>query len=264
VVTATSGFDHIDLKATAERGVTVMHTPDANAASACELTWALILACARKLPSGAKALKAGDWTREPLVGTQVSGKTLGIVGLGRIGTRVARVGQALGCRIIAFDPYLDESDFTRHCAERVGFDELLRIADIVSFHVPATTETKFMLRREGLEAMNRHAILVNASRGSVVSERDLTEALRERWIGALGLDVFEREPLPRDSKLLNFQNVVMTPHLGAATHEAFAAASREAALKLIAYQQRGEISDALPPRADWFTASFGLGSGPGT
>lgn len=253
IVTATSGFDHIDFEATKKRGITVMYTPDANSASACELTWALTLACTRRLLDAHRAVKAGDWKRVPLIGTQLAGKTYGIVGLGRIGTRVANVARALGMKLVAFDPYQDA--FASDIA-RVSFEELLKLSDVVSFHVPKTDETRLMLGAHHLEEMNRQSILVNTSRGTIVSERDLVLALENGWIAALGLDVFEREPLARDSKLVRFSNVVLSPHLGATTTEAFAAASRDAARKLIAYAKSRAASDVLPPNEPWFHSGF--------
>jgi D-3-phosphoglycerate dehydrogenase len=263
VVSATSGFDHFDFSATLRRtGLAVMHTPNANAASACELTLALMLACSRKLIDAHRAVKAGNWNREALVGRELHGQTIGIIGLGRIGSRVARIAHAFGMKVVAFDPYVEEEAFARTSAERISFEELLKVADVVTFHVPKTDETHHMLSSQDLENMNRTAILVNVSRGSVIAERDLLHALSEGWIAACGLDVFEREPLPRDSRLTAFPNVVLSPHLGATTHEAFAAASREAAEKLIAFVTSGAVSDLLPPRESWYHESFGVRSAP--
>ena len=252
IITATSGFDHIDLQATSAHSpnLKVMHTPEANAASACELTWALVLACARRLPQSHQALKAGDWTRETLVGQELHGRTYGVVGLGRIGSRVARIASAFGMQVVAFDPYIEK--FPQEVSS-VAFEELLRIADVISFHVPATDETRHMLNQNGFAALSRQAIVVNTSRGSVIRERDLLQALNAGKVFACGLDVFEREPLPRDSALLTFPNVVLTPHLGATTGAAFAAASHEAVDKLQRYVESGVTSDLLPPNAPWFS-----------
>jgi D-3-phosphoglycerate dehydrogenase len=254
IVTATSGFDHIDLKETQARGIKVMHTPDANAASACELTIGLAFACARKLVDAHRAVKTGAWRREPLVGQELCGKTWGIVGLGRIGSRVAVVAQALGMKTIAFDPYRDSFPAN---VTRMALDELLKLADVVSFHVPATSETRTMLNAARFAEMNHGALIINTSRGSVISERDLLEALNNGWVAGAGLDVFEREPLARDSKLNTFSNVVLSPHLGAAPNEAFFAASREAAEKILAFARDGSVSDPLPPlNAPWFELGF--------
>ena len=257
IITATSGFDHIDLTETESRKLNVMYTPEANAASACELTWALVLACARRIPEAHRAIKGGEWKREALVGRELSGKTYGIVGLGRIGSRVAKVAVALGMKAIALDPYKEDEHFAAVGATRVSLEEILRLSDVISFHVPSTPETQYLLGRNFLETMNPDIILVNTSRGSLVSEKDLIEALANRWIAACGLDVFEREPLSRQSQLLSFPNVVLTPHLGATTKEAFSAGSMEAAEKLIAFVASGAVSDSLPPQEPWWAAGFG-------
>ena len=264
IITATSGFDHIDLEATARRNIDVAFTPQANVTSAAELTWGLMLACMRRLVEAHRAIKSGEWRREALVGRELKGKTLGIVGLGRIGSRVARFANAFEMKVVAFDPYKEPEAFSQLGAARVAFEELLMLSDIVTFHVPATAETKFMLSPLNMESMNRHAIIINASRGSVIAEQDLVKALNEGWIAGAGLDVFEREPLPRDSRLLTFQNVVMTPHLGATTGEAFAEASLEAALKMQQYispdlsHGAQSLKDKLPPDDAWYRAGFSM------
>ncbi len=256
IVTATSGFDHIDLKLTAARNITVMHTPDANAASAAELTWALVLACARRIAEAHRGIKAGDWNRESLFGTELSGKTYGIVGLGRIGSRVAKVARAFDMNVIAYDPYQESEQFVAARAQRVSYEELFKLSDVLSFHVPATNETHFMLNEANIEFLNRGVILVNASRGSVIAEKAMIMALENGWLTAVGLDVYEREPLPRQSPLMSHPNVVMTPHLGATTGSAFSQASREAAEKIQRFvhspAESRESADRLPPEAEWF------------
>lgn len=256
IVTATSGFDHIDLEATKERGLIVMYTPEANAASAAELTWGLVLACARRIPEAHRAVKSGEWRREALLGVQLQGRTYGVVGLGRIGTRVARIARAFGLKVIGFDPYKEDEYFAAEGVDRVSLEELLKLSDVLSFHVPATEETHHMLKEANLEYLNRGAILVNTSRGSVISEEDLITSLENGWIRACGLDVFEREPLPRHSGLTGYPNVVLSPHIGATTAEAFSAASREAAEKIRAFASRQESSDRLPPEESWYLMGF--------
>jgi D-3-phosphoglycerate dehydrogenase / 2-oxoglutarate reductase len=254
IVTATSGFDHIDLDAAEKWGVTVMFTPEANVESAAQQTWALVLACANRIPQAHRGMKAGEWNREAVTGFELSHKTYGIVGLGRIGKRVAQIANAFNMNVIAFDPYTDESSFRQVDAERVAYEELLKRSDVLSFHVPKTTETEAMLNRSQFEYIHRGMTIVNTSRGSVIHEADLCEALENGWIGAVGLDVFEKEPLPRQSKLLNHSNVVLTPHCGANTTEAFAKASEQAALKLIRFFVDSSTSDTLPPKAAWYGA----------
>ncbi len=254
IITATSGFDHIDLKSAQKWGVTVMHTPNANIESAAQLTWALVINCASRVSQAQRMLKAGEWNRDFVIGTELHGKTYGIVGLGRIGLRIAQIAEAFGMNVIAFDPYAPESHFRESLAERASYEEILKRSDVLSFHVPKTTETEKMLNRSHFEYINRNMILVNTSRGSVIDEKDLVEALQNNYLLAVGLDVFEKEPLPRQSSLLQFQNVVLTPHCGGNTSEAFAKASEQAALKLIHFFQDATTSDTLPPKADWYGA----------
>ena len=254
IITATSGFDHIDLVAAEKWGVTVMFTPEANIESATQITWALILTSCSQITQSHKMMKAGEWARDKVEGTELYKKTLGIVGLGRIGSRVAEIANAFGMNVIAYDPYCDEKNFRQANAERVAFEEILKTSDVLTFHVPKTLETKHMLNRSHFEYIHRGIVLVNASRGSVINENDLCEALENGWIGAVGLDVFEKEPLPRQSRLLNYANVTLTPHCGANSKEAFAKASEQAALKLIRFFQDSSTSDTLPPRAAWYGA----------
>ncbi len=255
IITATSGFDHIDLTQTQKWGVTVMHTPTANIESAAQLTLTLILSCATKLIEAHKMMKAGSWSRESLTGIELSGRTHGIIGLGRIGTRVAQLAQAFGMNVIAFDPYQDSAHFEKYKVQRLSYEEVLRTADFLSFHVPKTLETDSMLNRSHFEYIHRGVILVNTSRGSVINESDLCEAIEKGYIQAVGLDVFEKEPLPRTSKLLVYQNVILTPHIGACTEDAFYKASNIAAQKLIGFFLDGSTSDVLPPQVPWYGAT---------
>ncbi len=237
IVTCTSGFDHIDLKATQARGVRVMYTPNANAASAAELTWALVLACARGLIQAHERVEQGDWTRK--MGTQLSGKTYGVVGHGRIGSRVAAIARAFGMTVRICDPYQNGE----------SLEQILADCDVVSVHVPATPATKHMI--QSFVGAKPGLIFVNTSRGHVVKESTLIEALNSKQVAAAGLDVFEHEPLPASSALAGRDDVVLSPHVGASTHEAFRQASSEAADKIIAFAQHGATSDELPGNAPW-------------
>lgn len=255
IITCTSGFDHIDLEACTKWGITVMHTPSANIESAAQLTWALTLACATRLQDARTHIETGDWARDRVIGLELSGRSHGIIGLGRIGTRVARHAQAFGMSVVAHDPYVDDSVFDKLGVQRLSLEELLHAADTVSAHVPKTLETDGLLNRSLLEKLQRPVIFVNTSRGSVISEKDLVEALDKGWIRAAGLDVFETEPLPPSSPLLKFRQVVTTPHIGANTEEAFFKASQVAAEKLVAFFLNGSTSDTLPPRVPWYGAT---------
>ena len=255
IITCTSGFDHIDLDATQKWGVTVMHTPSANIDSAAQLTWGLVLNCVNNIQQGHKMVKAGDWNRDAITGIELSGRNYGIIGLGRIGTRVAEIAQAFGMNVVAYDPYQEDSVFEKLKIPRLSYEEVLKTADVVSFHVPKTLETEYMLNRSHFEYLHRGIVLINTSRGSVINENDLCEALGKGWLRAVGLDVFEKEPLQRTSNLLNYPNVTLTPHIGANTEDAFFKASQVAANKLMAFFVDGSTSDTLPPRAPWYGAA---------
>lgn len=255
IITCTSGFDHIDFEATQKWGVTVMHTPTANVESAAQLTWGLVLNCVNNIQQAHKMVKAGEWKRDLITGIELSGRTYGIIGLGRIGSRVAQLAQAFRMRVVAYDPYQEDEVFERLDIPRLSYEEVLKTADVVSFHVPKTLETEHMLNRSQFEYIHRGIILINTSRGTVINENDLCEALDNGWLRSVGLDVFEKEPLSRNSNLLTYPNVVLTPHVGANTEDAFFKASQIAANKLMAFFVDGSTSDTLPPRAPWYGAA---------
>lgn len=251
VITATAGFNHIDIELCRQRGIQLSHCPSSHTASTAELTWALLLACTRRIVEAQRAVQKGDWDRNKILGVELHGKTFGVVGLGRVGSHVARIAQAFGMRVMAFDPYQEDENF-KAGIDRVSLEELLTQADVVSLHVPLTKETWHMLGEMFLESLSPHAILLNTCRGPVVHEKALVHLLQANKIGAVGLDVFEYEPLARDSKLLQFQNVVTTPHVGASTREAFEKASQEAYRKLLRYIENQPLHDELPPKVAWY------------
>ncbi len=260
IVTCTSGFDHIDLAETKKRNITVMYTPEANQIAAAELTWSLLLACTRHVVSAHREIKSGRWQRDPYLGNEMSGKTLGVVGLGRIGTRVAKIAIAFGMNVIGFDPYQDDPVFKNAEASRASYEELLKQCDFLTFHVPATRETKHMLNRIHYEFLSPHVIVVNTSRGSVIHEEDLVAALNSGKIKAAGLDVFEKEPLGYESKLMKCSNILMTPHVGAFTEEAFQKASLQGALQIKNYFKTKTIQNSLPLVNTWGSLSFQEGN----
>lgn len=258
IITCTSGFDHIDLSACLESTVTVMHTPEAHASSAAELTWALLLATLKKIPLAHQQVLMGNWDRALVTGTELSGLRLGIVGLGRIGQKVARIANAFDMNVCAFDPYQDDPVFKACQAQRVSYQELLLSADIISFHVPKSLETTHMLRGSNVEDVSRGIVLINASRGDVIDPKFIQDGLRLGYIKALGLDVYHKEPLPLDTPYLKDPRCVLSPHIGANTDQALKKASTEALKKLVAYFTQNLTSDTLPPQALWFTSPMGL------
>ena len=256
IVTCTSGFDHIDLNETQKRNICVMFTPEANTTSAAELTWSLLLACNRSIIKADATLKKGLWAREPFLGTELSSKTLGLVGLGRIGKKVATYANAFGMNVLAFDPYVEASAFVESKATRVSYEEILKQSDILSFHVPATQETKNMFSQSQIEYIHPELILINTSRGSVINEDDLVKALQDKKMKYAALDVFAKEPLNPNSKLLNCPNLILTPHLGAYTDEAFLKASFEASQYVQQFFEENKMKNTLPLKNDWGLLSF--------
>jgi D-3-phosphoglycerate dehydrogenase len=214
------GVDNIDVEAATERGIAVLNAPSGNTISAAELTLALLLALVRQVPAADSSMKRGEWDRRSFRGIELYGKTLGLVGAGRIGGEVARRARGFGMHVIAFDPYLSEERARAAQIELASLDEVLARADILSLHTPLTERTRNLIDAAALQKLRRGAYLVNAARGGVVDEGALHDALVSGHLAGAALDVFEAEPLPADHPLRGLENVVMTPHLGAATEEA--------------------------------------------
>lgn len=230
VARAGSGVDNIDLDACREKSVAVFNAPGANAVSVAEHAWALILALFRHLPRAATSMAAGRWEKNELGGREVRGKTLGVVGFGRIGQEVARLGLAFGCDVVGHDPLVDAA-LAVPGARAASLDDLLAASDIVSLHAPLVPETRGLVSAERLRRMKPGAVLVNCARGALVDETALETALREGRLAGAGLDVFQTEP-PGDRPLLKLPNVVATPHVAASTPEAQTRAGIEAASAL--------------------------------
>jgi D-3-phosphoglycerate dehydrogenase len=226
------GLNNIDLEAAKSRNIAVLNTPGANAISVAELTFALMLATARKLVHASVSLKEGRWEKKLLKGVELYGKTLGIVGFGRIGKEVAKRALAFGMKVIAHDPYVEKHDIEACSAEACDLEDLLKRADVLTVHVPLTEETRGLIGEKELQLMKSNAILINTARGGVVNERALYKALKTGRIAAAGLDVFEKEP-PEFLELLKLEKVVCTPHIGASTFEAQKRCSVEIARKII-------------------------------
>src|SRR5687767_730127 len=214
------GVDTIDVDAATERGVAVLNAPSGNTISAAELAFALLLALVRSVPRADRSMKAGEWDRKTFNGTELYGKTLGLVGAGRIGSEVARRARAFGMRVITYDPYLTPERAQTLEMELATLTDVLRRADVISLHVPLTEATAGLIGKAELEMMKPTAFLVNAARGGVVNEKDLYDALAAKRIAGAALDVYEHEPFPNDDPLRSLPNIILTPHLGASTAEA--------------------------------------------
>ncbi len=213
------GTDNIDVEAATRRGILVLNTPESSTTSTAEHTMAMLLALARRIPLAHASMARGEWTREAFVGTELYGKTLGVVGLGKIGSEVARRAQAFGMHVRAHDPYVSEDRAARLGIELAGQDDVLQGSDVVTLHVPLTARTRHLLGTAQIRLMKPGALLVNCARGGLIDEEALLGALADGHLGGAALDVFEQEP-PVNAALLQHPRVVVTPHLGASTLEA--------------------------------------------
>jgi D-3-phosphoglycerate dehydrogenase len=237
------GVDNIDVEAARARGVEILTSPEAATQSVAELTMGLILAVARKIAFCDRKIRAGEWPKKHAVGVELWGKTLGVIGAGRIGLAVARIAKfGFNMNVVYYDVARNKKIEEEVGARYVSLEDLLREADVVTIHVPLTEQTKYLINEEKLKLMKRTAILINTSRGTVVDTKALIRALKEGWIAGAGLDVFEEEPLPPNHPLLELENVVLTAHIGASTEEAQERAGVDIAKKVVEFfRTRGYI-----------------------
>ncbi|GAA2807608.1 phosphoglycerate dehydrogenase [Kribbella solani] len=243
VARAGVGLDNVDVKAATQAGVMVVNAPTSNITSAAELAVALLLASARRVPAANESLKKGEWKRSKYSGVELFEKTVGIVGLGKIGVLVAQRLAAFGMNVIAYDPYVQAGRAAQMGVRLASLDELLAASDFISVHLPKTPETIGLIGDEQLHKVKPEVIIVNAARGGIVDEQALYSALKEGRVAGAGLDVFASEPCT-DSPLFEFENVVVTPHLGASTDEA-----QEKAGIAVAKSVRLALSGELVPDA---------------
>ena len=247
IARAGVGVDNIDLPAATAKGVLVVNTAAASTLSTAEHALGLMYALARKIPAADAHVKAGGFKKNLFTGTQLAGKTLGVVGLGRIGQTVAVRALAMDMTVLGFDPYFKgEAALDGKIRLVRDFDEFLAKLDVITFHVPGGGGTRHLLdRRRLFEVAKPGLLVVNDARGEVVDEFALADALKENRIAGAAVDVFEEEPIAQDHPLLSCENAVLTPHLGASTDEAQTAVSVEACRSLVAYLKRGEIVGAV-------------------
>ncbi len=238
------GTDNIDIEAATRRGIIVVNAPTANTIAAAEQTIALMLALARQVPQAGESLRQGRWERKKFVGVEVRNKVLGIIGLGRIGTEVAKRAQGLEMKIIAYDPYVSADHAARYDVEFMDLPSLLQQADFITLHTPLTPDTRHMINDETLAMMKPTARLINCARGGLIDEEALLRALDEGRIAGAALDVFSQEPPPPDHPLLHHPRVIVTPHLGGSTQEAQAGVARDIAEQIITV-----LEGRLPPHA---------------
>ncbi len=232
------GVDNIDVPAATERGIVVMNTPEAGAVTTGEHALALLFSLARQIPAADASVRAGKWEKSKFTGVELTGKQLGILGLGRIGRVVAERARGLGMLVVAYDPFVGAANAPTG-VRMASLEEALATSDFLSVHVPLMDETRNLLSKERLFACKQGARLVCAARGGIVDEAGLCEALQQGQLAGAALDVFEQEPLPADSPLRSAPNLVLTPHLGASTHEAKHNVSVEMARQVALCLQKG-------------------------
>ena len=214
------GLDNVDLPAATRKGIVVMNTPAGNTTSTAEHTMSLIMALSRNIPQAVASLKKGKWERSKFTGIELYGKTLGIIGLGRIGTTVAKMAQAFGMTTIGYDPFLSAEIAVKNGISLVELDEIYKTADYVTVHIPKTEETTGMIGEKQIGLMKKTARLINCARGGIIDEKALAKALAEKRIAGAALDVYNAEPPDFNGPLFKLDNCIATPHLGASTSEA--------------------------------------------
>lgn len=229
------GVDNIDVAAATEHGIIVMNTPHSNSVATAEQTMTLMLAVSRKTVQAHNSLAAGEWERSRFVGTELFGKTLGVIGFGYIGRMVTRRAQAFGVNVVAYDPYVSAGKGKELNVEILSLEELLAVSDIITLHAVATPETKGMINATTISTMKDGVIIINVARGKLIDEQALADALKSGKVAAAGIDVYQEEP-PTNSPLIDAPNITHTPHLGASTVEA----QRNVGIEMVE-----QIADAL-------------------
>lgn len=244
IARAGVGTDNIDIDAATERGIMVVNAPAGNTTSTAELAFSMLLSLARHIPQASRLMAEGKWEKKRFKGSEVAHKTLGIVGMGRIGREVARRARAFEMNVMGLDPYLSDEKFKALGATRATLDEILAEADYITIHSPLTPETENMISAEQISKMKPTAYIINCARGGIVNEADLAKALKEGRIAGAALDVYTKEPY--EEKIFDgLENCVLTPHLGASTSEAQEAVAVEAANAISQYFREGLSPNAV-------------------
>lgn len=242
---AGSGLDNVDLPAATKRGIVVMNTPGGNTVTTAEHTMALIFSLVRMVPQATASIKAGRWEKNKFMGMELYNKTLGIIGIGQIGSYVTKLAQGAQMHVIANDPYLSEENAKKMGVELVELNELYRRSDIISVHVPLTPETKSLINAETIQKMKDGVRIINCARGGIVNEKDLHDALLKGKVAGAAMDVFEKEPVDPKNPLLTLDTVIGTPHIGAATNEAQENVALAIAEQIADYLIRGVVRGAV-------------------
>ncbi len=244
IARAGVGVDNIDIDAATKRGIIVVNAPDGNTISTAEHTFAMMASMVRKIPQAHQSVKNLEWKRSAVVGTELFGKTLGIIGLGRIGTELAKRAKAFGMTIKVYDPYLTKERAAKLAVENCTLDEVLRESDIITVHTPLTPETKGLINEEALEKTKKGVFLINCARGGIIDEAALEKYLANGHVGGAALDVYTQEP-PGEHPLFKFDNVIFTPHLGASTKEAQLNVATQVAKEVRMYLEGKPVSNSI-------------------
>jgi len=239
------GVDNVDIDAATQRGIIVMNTPSGNTISTAELTFSMLLSMARSIPQAHASMKEGKWDRKSFLGVEVYNKTLGVLGLGRIGGEVARRAISFGMRVLAYDPFLSLARAKSLQVELVELNEIFERSDFITVHMPSSDETKGMINREVIAKMKTGVRLINCARGGIIDEDALAEGIASGKIAGAALDVYVQEPPPADFALRKLPQVIMTPHLGASTAEAQESVGIEIAEAIRNFLGKGEIQNAV-------------------
>ncbi len=242
---AGTGLDNVDCDAATRRGIVVMNTPGGNTVTTAEHTMALLVAMSRKIPQASASTKAGKWEKSKFMGTELSHKTLGLVGLGQIGTYVTKLAQGLAMKVIGYDPYLSGDRAQALGIEAVELEALFARSDFISVHTPLTRETRSLINARTIHTMKDGVMLVNCARGGIINEQDLHAALTSKKVAAAAFDVFEEEPVKPDHPLLALDNFICTPHIGASTEEAQENVAVAIAEQFVDYFQKGMTRGAV-------------------
>ncbi|PYK99408.1 MAG: phosphoglycerate dehydrogenase [Verrucomicrobia bacterium] len=239
------GVDNVDVEAATQGGIVVMNTPGGNTISTAELTFSMLMALARKIPQAHASMKAGQWNRKEFQGVELCNKTLGILGMGRIGSEVARRAIAFGMRVLAHDPYLSLSRAKALQVELVELDEIYARSDFITVHMPMSDETRGMINAAAFAKMKKGVRVLNCARGGIINEQDLFQAIKSGHVAGAAMDVYETEPPPEEFPLRQLPQVIMTPHLGASTEEAQENVGIEVAEAITDYLLHGAVRNAV-------------------
>ncbi len=239
------GTENMDLAAANRKGVVVMNTPFGSTTTSAEHTISMLMALARQIPQANASIKAGRWEQDRFLGVEITGKTLGVLGAGKIGRLVVERALGLKMRVLVYDPYLAEEAVRQMGAEQVGFDEVLARSDFLTLHLPRTSETENMLNAETLEGVKEGCRIINCAQGGLIDEPALAEAIRSGRVAGAAIDVFDKEPPGKDNPLLLLEQVIATPHLRTSTLDAQTNVAVQVARQIVAFLERGVVENAL-------------------